>query len=201
LTGHVFEAGGRGRSNEFIDGIVFDKVVTRDGHEIPLRNVGVQAVAAAEASTASSARDAPAMMGAGGDDGISRGGGLLGRTTGAVGGTAGSGLSAAGGLGSLAGGASGALQAGPGAAGGLDPAGTMLTAGSTGVFGLRGLSLSGGCGCGLGLTHDVEREERASVPGHRFLLGSRAAASSEGGGPRPSGTAKPDSKRPAGDRR
>jgi hypothetical protein len=118
-------------------------VVTRDGHEIPLRNVGVQAVAAAEASTAGSARDAPAMMGAGGDGGMSRGGGLLGRTTGAVGGTAGSGLGAAGGVGSLAGGAGGALLAGPGAVGGLDSAG-MLTAGSTGVFGLCGLSLSGG---------------------------------------------------------
>jgi len=93
------------------------KVVTRDGHEIPLRSVAVQAVAAAEACTSGSARDAPAMMGAGGDDGMSRGGGLLGRTTGAAGGTAGSGLGAAAGGGSLAGGAGGALQAGPRAVG------------------------------------------------------------------------------------
>ena len=87
------------------------KVVTRDGHEIPLRNVGVQTVAAADACTAGSARDAPAMMGARGDDGMSRGGGLLGRTTGAVGGTAGSGLGAAGGVGSLPGGGGGAAGA------------------------------------------------------------------------------------------
>lgn len=100
-------------------GIVFDKAVTRDGREIPLRNVGIQAVAAAEASAVSTPGDAGAMTGAGG--------GLLGRTPGAVGGTVGSSVGMTRGVGSLAGGANGALQAGPGAMGGLDAAG-MLTA-------------------------------------------------------------------------
>jgi len=144
LMGHVSDAhaAAEGQAGSSV-GIVFDKAVTRDGHEIPLRNVGIQAVAAAEASAASSAGEVGPMTSAGGGAGMSRGGGLLGRTTGAVGGTVGSGLGAAGGVGSLAGGAAGTLQAGPGAMGGLDAAG-MLTAGSTGVFGLRGLSLSGG---------------------------------------------------------
>jgi hypothetical protein len=181
-------------------GIVFDKAVTRDGHEIALRNVGIQAVAAAEASAVSSAGEAGAMTGAGGAAGMSRGGGLIGRTTGAVGGTVGSGLGAAGGVGSLAGGAAGTLQAGPGAMGGLDAAG-MLTAGSTGVFGLRGLSLSGGAaGAAMGSVMTSSGKSVHLDQGTRFLLSSQAAAS-QGSASRPSGTAKPDPRQPSADRR
>jgi hypothetical protein len=202
LIGHVSDAhaptGGQAASSM---GIVFDKAVTRDGHEIPLRNVGIQAVAAAEASVASSAGDAGAMTGVGGGAGMSRGGGLLGRTTGTVGGTVGSGLGAAGGVGSLAGGAAGTLQAGPGAMGGLDAAG-MLTAGSTGVFGLRGLSLSGGAaGAAMGSVMTSSGKSVHLDQGTRFLLSSQAAASGQGGASQPSGTAKPEPKRPSGDRR
>ena len=203
LMGHVSDAhvAAEGQAGSSM-GIVFDKVVTRDGHEIPLRNVGIQAVAAAEASAASSAPDAGAVMGAAGGAGMSRRGGLLGRTTGTVGGTVGSGLGAAGGVGSLAGGASGVLQAGPGAMGGLNAAG-MLTAGSSGVFGLHGLSLSGGAAGAT--TGSVMTSTGKSVhldQGTRFLLSSQAAVSRQGGAPRPSGTtAKPDPKQPSGDRR
>src|ERR1700719_2384519 len=142
LIGHVSDAraAADGQAGSSM-GIVLDKAVTRDGHEIPLRNVGIQAVAAAETSAESAAGDAGAMMGASG--GAGSGGGMLGRTTGTVGGTLGSGLGTTRGVGSLAGSATGALQAGPGAMGGLDAAG-MLSGSSTGVFGLRGLSLSGG---------------------------------------------------------
>ena len=202
LMGHVSDAhaAAEGQPGSSM-GIVFDKVVTRDGHEIPLRNVGIQAVAAAEASAASSAGDAGAMMGAAGRAGMSRGGGLLGRTTGAVGGTVGSGLGATGGVRSLAGDASGALQAGPGAMGGLDAAG-MLTAGSSGVFGLHGLILSGGAADAA--TGSVMTSSAKNVhldQGTRLLLSSQAGASRQGGAPRPSGTTKPDSKQPSGDRR
>ena len=103
FIGHVSEAhaGAEGQSGSSL-GIVFDKVVTRDGHEIPLRNVGIQVVAAAEPSAASSAGDAGTLMGATGGAGPSRGGGLVGRTSGAVGATVGSGLStASGGAGCL----------------------------------------------------------------------------------------------------
>ena len=209
LIGHVSDAraAADGQAGSSM-GIVFDKAVTRDGREIPLRNVGIQAVAAAETGAESTAGDAGAMTGAGGGAG-SRGGGLLGRTTGAVGGTAGSGLGATRAVGSLAGGATGALQAGPGAIGGVDAAG-MLSGSSTGVFGLRGLSLSGGAADAA--TGSVMTSTGKSVhldQGTRFLLSSQAAASSQGGtaphhggtAPRPSGPAKPDSKEPPGDRR
>ncbi len=202
LVGHVSDAhaGAEGQAASSM-GIVFDKAVTRDGREIPLRNVGIQAVAAAEASAESSAGNAGEMMGAAGTAGMSRGGGLLGRTTGAVGGTVGSGLGATRGVGSLAGAASWAPRAGPGAMGGLDAAG-MLTAGSSGVFGLHGLSLSGGAADAI--TGSVMTSSGKSVhldQGTRFLLSSQAAASGPGAAPRPSGTAKPDSKQPPGDRR
>ncbi len=202
LIGHVSDthAATEGQAASSM-GIVFDKAVTRDGHEIPLRNVGIQAVAAAETSVASSAAEAGTMTGAGGGAGTSRGGGLLGRTTGAVGGTVGSGLGAAGGVGSLARGAAGTLQAGPGAMGGLDAAG-MLTAGSTGVFGLRGLSLSGGAaGAAMGSVMTSSGRSVHLDQGTRFLLSSQAAASGQGSASQPSGTAKPDPKRPSGDRR
>jgi hypothetical protein len=202
LIGHVSDAHAatEGQAASSM-AIVFDKAVTRDGHEIALRNVGIQAVAAAQTSVASSAGDAGAMTGAAGGAGMNRGGGLLGRTTGAVGGTVGSGLGAAGGVGSLAGGAAGSLQAGPGAMGGLDATG-MLTSGSTGVFGLRGLSLSGGAaGAAMGSVMTSSGKSVHLDQGTRFLLSSQAAASGQGGASQPSGTAKPDPKRPSGDRR
>src|ERR1700730_2862329 len=209
LIGHVSDAraAADGQAGSSM-GIVFDKAVTRDGRETPLRNVGIQAVAAAETSAESTAGDAGAMTGAGGGAG-SRGGGLLGRTTGAVGGTAGSGLGATRAVGSLAGSATGALQAGPGAMGGLDAAG-MLSGSSTGVFGLRGLSLSGGAaGGGPGSVMTSTRKSVHLDQGTRFLLSSQGAASSQGGttphhggtAPRPSGPTKPDSQEPPGDRR
>jgi hypothetical protein len=209
LIGHVSDARAAADSQAGSSmGIVFDKAVTRDGREIPLRNVGIQAVAAPETSAESTAGDAGAMMGPSGGAG-SRGGGLLGRTTGAVGGTVGSGMGTTRGVGSLAGSATGALQAGPGAMGGLDAAG-MLSGSSTGVFGLRGLSLSGGAADAA--TGSVMTSTGKSVhldQGTRFLLSSQAAASSQGGtaprhggtAPRPSGTTSPDAKQPSGDRR
>jgi hypothetical protein len=209
LIGHVSDAraAADGQAGSSM-GIVFDKAVTRDGREIPLRNVGIQAVAAAETSAQSTAGDSGAMMGASGGA-ASRGGGLLGRTTGAVGGTVGSGVGTTRGVGSLAGGATGALQAGPGAMGGLDAAG-MLSGSSAGVFGLRGLSLSGGAADAA--TGSVMTSTGKSVhldQGTRFLLSSQTAGSSQRGAAprqggtaqRPSGTTKSDSREPPGDRR
>jgi len=179
LIGHISEAhgGAEGQTGSSM-GIVFDKAVTRDGHEIALRNVGIQAVAAAEASAASRAADADTLRGASGGARVSRGGGVLGRTSGAVGATVGSGLSTA------------SSGAGSGAMGGPDAAG-LLTTRSTGVFGLRGLSLSGGAADAT--TGSVITSSGKSVhleQGTRFLLSSQAAASGQGG-TGPSGTAKP----------
>src|SRR3989440_11526622 len=91
LTGHVSDAhaAGEGHAGSSM-GIVFDKAVSRDGYETSLPNVGIQAVAAAEASAASSAEDAGAMMGAAGAAGMRRGGGLLGRGRRSGGGAGGS---------------------------------------------------------------------------------------------------------------
>jgi hypothetical protein len=54
LMGHVSDthAAAEGQAGSSV-GIVFDKAVTRDGQEIALHNVGIRAVAAAEASVAS----------------------------------------------------------------------------------------------------------------------------------------------------
>ena len=147
LVGHISEVRtrGDGQASSAV-GIAFDKAVTKDGREIPLRNVGIRALAAAEG--AGSASDTGMMMGGGGamTGGASGrgGGGLVGRTGGAVGGTLGGGLGTAGAAtGSLGGTARGALQAGPGAIGGVDASG-MLRGNSSGVFGLRDVSLASG---------------------------------------------------------
>jgi len=122
--------------------LVFDRAVTKDGHQVPLRHVTIRALAAAESGAAAGVGDSRAMMGAsgamagGGRAGL--GGGLVGRTSGTVGGTAGG---AVGGAGSIGSAGRRALQPGPGASGGLDASG-MLTAQSVGVFGLRGVSLA-----------------------------------------------------------
>ena len=149
LVGHVSEAHGRGEGQaSSAVGIVFDKAVTKDGREIPLRGVGIRALAAAEGAGSASAGDSGTMIGGGGvmSGGASGrgGGGLVGRTSGAAGGAVGGGLGTAGAAtGSLGGTARGALQAGPGALGGLDTSG-MLRTNSSGVFGLRDVSLGSG---------------------------------------------------------
>ena len=42
----------------------------------------------------------------------------------------------------------------------------MFAAGSSGAFGQHGLSLSGGAADATTSSHDIEREERPSGPGH-----------------------------------
>src|SRR5439155_337621 len=119
------------------------------------------------------------------------GGGLVGRTTGAVGSTAGAGLGAAGGAaGSLAASGAGVLQAGPGAVGGVDASG-LLTAGSAGVFGLRDLSLSStASGAAQGSVVTSTGKSVHLDQGTRLRLGSQAAASVETRGGREPGDRK-----------
>ena len=148
LMGHVSEvrARGEGHSDSAL-GIVFDKAVTKDGREIALHHVAIRALAAAETAASGSVSGGGMTMGAGGmgaggmaAGGSMRGGGLAGRTTGTVGGALGGGLGAAGGVtGSVGETTGGALRAGPNS--GLDGSG-FLRADSSGVFGLRDLSLS-----------------------------------------------------------
>ncbi len=194
LVGHVTEARARGDGQaSSAVGIAFDKAVTKDGREIPLRNVGIRALAAAEDAGAASVGDSGMMMGA---SGIGRGmaarggGGLIGRTTGSVGGALGGGLGTAGGaMGSLGGSTAGALQAGPGAIGGLDASG-LLTAGSSGVFGLRDMGLaSTASGTAQGSLITSTGKRIRLDQGTRMLLSSQAEAS--GHTDRQSNAAKP----------
>jgi hypothetical protein len=183
LVGHISEvhARGDGQASSAI-GIVFDRAVTKNGREIPLRNVGIRALAAAEGAGSTSAGDSGTMMGGGAMTGGASGrggGGLVGRTGGAVGGTLGGGLGTAGAAtGSLGGTARGALQAGPGAVGGLDASG-MLRSNSSGVFGLRDVSLASGSSSAAqgSLVTSTGKSVRLDQ-GTRMLLSAQASGDS-----------------------
>jgi hypothetical protein len=120
------------------------------------------------------------------------GGGLVGRTAGAVGSTVGAGVGAVGSAtGSLAASGAGALQAGPGAVGGVDASG-LLTAGSSGVFGLRNLSLSStASGAARGSVLTSTGKSVHLDQGTRLLLSTQAGASGETRGGREADAAKP----------
>jgi hypothetical protein len=127
-------------------GIVFDKAVLKDGHEVPL-NASIQALSAAEsdAAFASDVGGAGASAaGSGMGSGRAAGGGLIG----GVGGSVAGGLGAAGGMAggvshgvnSAVGGMANATSHSAGAVGGLSSSG-VLRPGSKGVFGIRGLDI------------------------------------------------------------
>jgi hypothetical protein len=180
LVGHIAEApaGATGAAGSSI-GIVFDRALMKGGHEVPLRHVGIRALAAAESAATLGAGEGSAMMGAsggmgGGARGGLGGGGLVGRTGGAVGGTLGGAVNGAGSLGASG---LGALQAGPGAVGGLDASGA-LTSQSRGVFGLRGISLASDAVGSSGASVVSSPDKRLRLDqGTRLLLDSSASAS------------------------
>jgi hypothetical protein len=137
IIGHVTEAKAREKGeSESSLGIVFDKVVMRDGHELPL-NASIQALAAAQSNTA---LDNEPMMGqpvgapGGGAPGRTGGGGMIGgvgRTASEAGGTV---ANTAGNVGRTAGSTVGSAS---GVAGNA-----RLNKNSQGVVGLSGLSLN-----------------------------------------------------------
>ena len=118
--------------------LVFDKAVLKDGREVPL-NATIQAISAAE-SDASLASE----MGGAGTSTVgsslgsprASGGGLIG----GVGGSMAGGLSATGGMAGGVGGMTNGTVHSAGAVGGLTSSG-MLTSGSKGVFGVKGLDI------------------------------------------------------------
>ena len=190
--------------------LVFDKAVLKDGREVPL-NATIQAISAAE-SDASLASD----MGGAGTSAVgsslgaprASGGGLIG----GVGGSAAGGLSAAGGMaGGVSHGVNGAVGGmanatvhSAGAVGGLTSRG-MLTSGSKGVFGVKGLDIvssSAGSAEGSAITSST-RNVRLDG-GTKMLLsnspGGSVAASGAGqatGSVSKSGAAKDSSSRTA----
>jgi hypothetical protein len=190
--------------------LVFDKAVLKDGREVPL-NATIQAISAAdsEASLASDMGGAgPSTVGSGLGSPRASGGGLIG----GVGGSVAGGLGAAGGMaggvshgvnGAVGGMANGAVHS-AGAVGGLTSSG-MLTSGSKGVFGVKGLDIvssSAGSAEGSAITSST-RNVRLDG-GTKMLLsnspgGSRAASSAgqAAGSVNNSGAAKDSSSRTA----
>ena len=148
LLGRVTEAKARGEGqSESSLGIVFDRAVLKDGREVPL-NVVVQAVAAAQTAANAGMHDSGMMAdsaASGHAAGQARrpassgsGGGLVGGVTSTVGATAGAATGAVGGVTQTAGGAiGGALGAGNSQAG----LAGALNSTSSGVIGLKDLSL------------------------------------------------------------
>ncbi len=156
LIGHVSQAQARGEGQaQSALGVVFDHAVLKNGRQMPL-HVVVQALAAAETATSASAEGmepmAPVMAGgSGGAMGSGRpsGGGLLSGAGSAVNSTVGAASSATGSVadaasrpvGATASSATNAAGSATAGHGGLNAAG-MLTSTTSGVFGLKGLSLN-----------------------------------------------------------
>lgn len=143
LLGHVTEAQARhkGQAESFV-GVAFDRAVLRNGEQIPLSNVTIQAIASTQTAADASASmldDGPAMGGGAAGGGRVAGGGALGGVGGTVGGVS----HTAAGVGGAANGAVGstAMRGSAGAVGGLDTTG-RLTSGSQGVFGMPGVALN-----------------------------------------------------------
>ena len=103
VIGHVTEAQARSKGHEASSlGIAFDRIVMKDGSEVPL-SASIQAIAQSETAAQSSVEDEPPMGGpsGGGGMGAGRSGGPSGGMAGGAGRTAGA---AAGTVGSAAGG-------------------------------------------------------------------------------------------------
>ena len=138
LIGHVTEAKprGKGEANASL-GIVFDHAVLKDGQQLPMNSV-VQALAAARTQSASSDDSLGAVESGGiARSGTGSGGGPLGGVTSTARTTTGTDAN-------VGGGATGAVHSTLGSTGnvggGLDGA---LSSTSSGVIGLKGLSLAG----------------------------------------------------------
>ena len=178
LQGHMSEAHARGQDQSNASmGIVFDKVVTTGGHEMALGSLAIQALAAADSRLATDSSSAAMVAMSSARGAGYAGSGLLGHTSGALGGTLDTGGHIAGsGSAVVAGRATGALQAAPGAVGGLDASG-FLTANSTGVFGIKDLNLTNAA---VGSTRgSVITSTGRSVhleQGTRMLLGVQSGA-------------------------
>ncbi|NDQ57237.1 MAG: TrbI/VirB10 family protein [Acidipila sp.] len=150
LIGHVTDAEARGKSqSQSTLGLMFDRAILKNGQEVPL-HVVIQAVAAAQSQASPAGGDDNILTPMGGSGATSGSGsgranvGLLGGAASTVGSTAGAATQATGSLGSTVGGATnGTLNSAVSAtgAGGLDAKG-LLTSTSSGVFGLRGTTLT-----------------------------------------------------------
>ena len=191
LVGHVTQASARAKGDsESALGIVFDKAILKNGQEVPL-NVAIQALASGESAAAANAGDDLAAAGGagayGGGSGRASGGSALGGVTSTASGAAGTVTNTAASAGNTAGGAvnstahsaTNAAAAGPGAIGGLNATGQLMS-NSRGVFGMQGVNLSSattGAAQGSLITSAGKNLHLAS--GTQMLLVTQAAGSTE----------------------
>jgi hypothetical protein len=204
LVGHVTQASARakGESDSSL-GIVFDRAILKNGHEIPL-SAGIQAIAAAQSNVSAAGSDMDTMgsMGASAaGSGAAGGRGALGGVTSNAGGAVGTVTNTAANVGGVAGGtvnsatnAGGSIAgASKGAVGGLNAAG-QLTSNSQGVFGLNGLNLNAAASNatqGSVITSAGKNVHLES--GTRMLLVSQAQAGEQGASKQPAAS-KPEPK-------
>jgi hypothetical protein len=191
LVGHVTQASARANGDsESALGIVFDKAILKNGQEMPL-NVAIQALASGQSAVASNAGDDMAAMGGAGayaaGSGRAVGGGALGGVTSTAGGAAGTVTNTAASAGNTTGGAvnstvhsaTNTAVSGPGAVGGLNATGQLMSS-SRGVFGMQGVNLSSattGAAQGSVITSAGKNLHLAS--GTQLLLVTQAAGSAE----------------------
>src|SRR5207245_4118671 len=207
LIGHVTQAKARAKGeSESALGIVFDKAVLKSGEEIGL-NVAIQAMAAAQSGVAAGS-DLDTMAGAGGSmagSGSAAGRGALGGVASTAGGAVGGMTNTAANVGGAAGGvvnsAANVDGHSPGAAGGLNASGTLMS-NSRGVFGLNGLNLD------FAASNSTEGSVITSTgknvhldSGTQFLLVSQAQAGSQRESKQPASSKpareKPEQQKPA----
>jgi hypothetical protein len=190
LVGHVTQASARAKGDsESALGMVFDKAILKNGEEVPL-NVAIQALASAQSTAvASGGNDTGVMSGAGGSamgSGRASGGALGGVTstaggaTGTVTNTAASATNTAGGaLNSTVHSAANTAASGPGAVGGLNATGQLMS-NSRGVFGMQGVNLSSATtGAAQGSLITSAGKNLHLDGGTQMLLVTQAAGSAE----------------------
>ena len=188
LVGHVTQASARAKGeSESSLGIMFDKAILKNGQEIPLNNVTIQAIASAESGASAAGADMDTMGGMGASaagSGTASGRGALGGVTSTAGGAVGAVTNTAANAGGVAGGtlnsaanAGGSIAgASKGAVGGLNAAGSNATQGSVITSAGKNVHLDSGT---------------------RMLLVSQANAGEQGGSKPPAANkpeARPESK-------
>lgn len=191
LVGHVTQASARAKGDsESALGIVFDKAILKNGQEVPL-NVAIQALASGEsAATANAGQELSTAGGGGaygGGSGRASGGGAMGGVTSTAGGAVGTVTNTAASAGNTAGGAvnstvhsaANTAASGPGAVGGLNATGQLMS-NSRGVFGMQGVNLSSATtGAAQGSLITSTGKNLHLDSGTQMLLVTQAAGSAE----------------------
>jgi len=164
ILGHVTQAKAREKGEtESTLGIAFDKILMKDGREVPL-NASIQALAAAQNTAALNSEPIAEPAGAPGGMGPTRSSnsGVIGGTAQTAGNVAGTATSAAGNVGSAAGSTVGSAT---GAA-----TNARLNTNSQGVVGLSGLSLSGGAESAQGAVISSQNKNVKLDSGTQMML-------------------------------